>query len=120
MNYIYIDEFILDEKYWKYEIGTVYYSRHDHLNSPFETYNTCANCSGALCDGCKYIVENSKKIQAKTLFRDNIYIIGLNSFPSSSFSSSLRDKPLLVNNCLSLTSTVITVTISPAIPAVPR
>ena len=59
MNYIYIDEFILDEKYWKYEIGTVYYSRHDHLNNPFETYNTCANCSGALCDGCKYIVENS-------------------------------------------------------------
>ena len=46
MNYIYIDEFILDEKYWKYEIGTGYYSRHDHLNSSFETYNTCANCSG--------------------------------------------------------------------------
>ena len=72
MNYIYIDEFILDEKYWKYEIGTGYYSRHDHLNSPFETYNTCANCSGALCDGCKYIVENSNfefHIQSDELYK---------------------------------------------------
>ena len=37
----------------------------------------------------KYIVENSKKIQAKTLFRDNIYIIGFMGCGKTTISSYL-------------------------------
>lgn len=42
-----------------------------------------------ILDIYKYIVENSKKIQAKTLFRDNIYIIGFMGCGKSTVSSYL-------------------------------
>lgn len=56
MRYIYIDKYVLDEKYWEYEVGTGYYSNHVYRNSPYESSDTCANCNGALCDGCKFIM----------------------------------------------------------------
>ena len=42
-----------------------------------------------ILDIYKYIVENSKKIQAKTLFRDNIYIIGFMGCGKTTISSYL-------------------------------
>lgn len=42
-----------------------------------------------ILDIYKYIVENSKKVQAKTLFRDNIYIIGFMGCGKSTVSSYL-------------------------------
>lgn len=42
-----------------------------------------------ILDIYKYVVENSKKVQAKTLFRDNIYIIGFMGCGKSTVSSYL-------------------------------
>lgn len=42
-----------------------------------------------ILDVYKYIVENSKKVQAKTLFKDNIYIIGFMGSGKSTVSSYL-------------------------------
>ena len=42
-------------KYWSFKSGDKYLSHHMYKNSPFETCDSCGNCDGARCDGCKMI-----------------------------------------------------------------
>ena len=60
MERIYVDiiDLCIDEKYWAPKGGDNYKTGHSRLGSTLETYDSCDNCDGALCDKCNTVERN--------------------------------------------------------------